>query len=118
MLPHSFFDRVVYACLAQRDHTDFALLNDFAYLEALDLLHGGVLSNEVQVERGYLSSEKSDGKFTNAMRQLNGLSRLRALYLADSHVSDAALDVIADFPAIEVLDLGGERGQFVLRVRE
>ena len=110
VLPHSFIDRVIYVAIGPREPADFRLLTSFSEIEAINLLNGGVWSNEVQVERGYLSSVQSDGKFTRAMCQLNDLSRLRVLYLADSHVSDAALDVIASFPAIEMLDLGGERG--------
>jgi hypothetical protein len=110
VLPHSIFDRVVYAKLVPHDHTDFTLLSSFSALEALDLSGDQLLSNEILVQMGFLHRHESDGKFTNAMRQLESLARLRALYLADSHVPDAALDVIADFPAIEVLDLSGERG--------
>jgi hypothetical protein len=110
VLPYSFFDRVVYVAIGPREPADFRQLASFSEIEAINLLHGGVWSNEVQVERGYLSSGQSDGKFTRAMCQLNDLSRLRVLHLADSHVSDAALAVIAGFPAIEMLDLGGERG--------
>jgi len=110
VLPYSFFDRVVCAQLGQSDPADLTLLNGIADVELLDFTNGGILSNEVQVERGYLPADQSDGKFTRAMQQLKGLTRLRALYLADSHVSDAALDVIADFPAIELLDLGGRHG--------
>jgi hypothetical protein len=89
---------------------DIAILENLRELELIDFTGGGVSSNEVQAERGFVAQEKSDGRFTKAMGYLRSLPKLRALYLGDTDVPDAALNVIADFPAIEFVDLAGSRG--------